>query len=72
MGAVPRKVQALKLMEAPVEKYGVDEADIEDKTAAIQIDECPRCHAKLRPVQDTGVLLCPTCGSRPFEQGGAR
>ena len=52
-----------------MEKYGVAE-EIEQTKEAQQTDnsKCPACKAILRDNNNTGVLLCPTCGSRPFEK----
>ena len=50
------------------EKYGVEELDPPaDKTAGDKA-VCPTCQAPLRPTTETGVLLCPSCGSKPFEK----
>lgn len=51
--------------EAQLEKLGVDESADEDleKEAA---DGCPACGAK--PVRHGNVLICPRCGSEPFEK----
>ena len=50
-----------------MEKYGVEEEPVGDKTAG-DADHCPACGALLRPVDQTGVSLCPDCGSKPFEK----
>lgn len=58
-----------------MEKYGVDEGEGEDdgdgaasaKLAAERTKKCPRCGGELRPREVTGVILCNTCGSAPFE-----
>jgi predicted RNA-binding Zn-ribbon protein involved in translation (DUF1610 family) len=49
-----------------VDKYGVEEVEPKDKTANDKAT-CPTCGKILRPQTDTGVLLCPSCGSAPFE-----
>lgn len=49
------------------EKYGVEEADEEAKTAAEGAQKCPSCGGELRPREVTGVLLCVKCGTKPFE-----
>ena len=47
-----------------IEKYGVDtEADEELEKKASQ--DCPKCGKK--PVLHGNVLMCPNCGSEPFE-----
>ena len=53
-----------------MDKFGVDEINDPDapKTGALTHKVCPACGAELRPVEDTGVLLCPRCGSKPFEE----
>ncbi len=62
-------------MRTPVtedtEKYGVEEEVDSSKTAAEGKNTCPRCSAELRPQAVTGVLLCPKCGSKPFEREGS-
>ena len=49
-----------------MEKFGVEELPEDTKTASTR-KLCPRCSTELRPVDETGVLLCPACGSKPFE-----
>lgn len=52
-----------------MDKFGVEEEDPPpNKTAADAPKECPACHTPLRPISETGVLLCPKCGSKPFEK----
>lgn len=49
-----------------MEKYGVTEQT--EKTAEPQdTGKCPDCGATLVDAEQTGVLLCPQCGSKPFE-----
>lgn len=51
-----------------MEKYGVDENVTPKKEAEHRKErKCPECDATLRDTQTTGVLLCPNCGTRPFE-----
>jgi len=50
-----------------MEKYGVDEEKVEDKTAEDK-SLCPTCGGKLRDAADTGVLICLKCGTAPFEK----
>lgn len=52
-----------------MEKYAVEEVVELPKTAAEQPSKplCPACGGVLRPRDMTGILLCPDCGSRPFE-----
>jgi len=49
-----------------LEKYGVVE-ETDTKVATADKPTCPKCGTALRPVEETGVLLCPKCGSQPFE-----
>lgn len=59
----------------PFEKYGVEENEEQVKSAEQRPHtisgrshiECPKCKRTLRPQDETGVLLCPACGSAPFE-----
>jgi ribosomal protein L37AE/L43A len=49
-----------------MEKYGVQEhsekvAEITDSTV------CPVCGSQLTDRDQTGVLVCPKCGTKPFE-----
>lgn len=54
-----------------MEKYGVDtnKKRRNDKNKDTKLAEeenvCPKCYAKLEA--DSGVTLCPNCGSEPFE-----
>ena len=48
-------------------KDGVDEDGSGTKTADAQQGHCPKCGAKLEPVDKTNVLKCPNCGTEPFE-----
>lgn len=50
-----------------MEKYGVEEADEDSKTASEESQKCPSCGGELRSKDVTGVLLCSKCGSKPFE-----
>jgi ribosomal protein L37AE/L43A len=50
-----------------MEKYGVTEQT--EKTAeAVESKKCPVCGSELVDVEQTGVYLCPQCGSKPFEE----
>jgi len=52
-----------------MEKYGVEqEIDVKTAQDAQGKKKCPSCCSVLRPSEHTGVLLCPTCGSKPFER----
>jgi uncharacterized Zn finger protein (UPF0148 family) len=51
-----------------MDKFGVEEIEPSGKVAQDKNDQsCPRCGAALRAKLETGVLLCPNCGSAPFE-----
>ncbi len=52
-----------------MEKYGV-QTDADTAKEAQQKDSpaCPECGETLCDNSNTGVLLCPNCGSRPFEK----
>ena len=47
-----------------MEKYGVVEEAPEEKTAQDKRC-CPSCGARLK--RHGGILICPNCGSLPFE-----
>lgn len=52
-----------------MEKYGVLIED-EPKTAqdkGQKTPRCPVCDKNLRPSVQTGVPVCPQCGTLPFE-----
>ena len=52
-----------------MEKYGVTEdAELEKEAKQGDKPRCPQCKTLLRDDSKTGVLLCPNCGSRPFEK----
>lgn len=52
-----------------MEKYGVNESVPQDKLAEVKAGErCPNCKALLADLAQTGVLLCPECGTEPFEK----
>ena len=54
-----------------MDKYGVDEEEPSpNKTTEDKPKQCPACKSPLRPIEDTGVLICPKCGSKPFEKAG--
>lgn len=49
-----------------MEKYGVEEDLPEEKEAGARTRRlCPDCNAVLK---DEGVLICPNCGTKPFEK----
>lgn len=55
-----------------MEKYGVSTGDDLVKTATEdKLKKCPICSTPVRPPDVTGVLLCPNCGTRPFEAGNS-
>lgn len=50
-----------------MEKYGVDEQDSQEKVAT-DANQCPECGSLLDSVDNTGVLKCRNCGTKPFER----
>lgn len=59
--------RAEKEVESKMEKFGVDEPDEEKVAEAKEIGKCPQCNAQLRDQAETGVVICPQCGTKPFE-----
>lgn len=54
-----------------MDKYAVEEDAEAGKTAAAKAPgACPICGAKLLNPETTNVLVCPKCGTRPFEAPG--
>jgi len=51
-----------------MDKYGVDEQVSEEKRAGLKTNRCPECNELLLDTDETGVLVCPKCGTRPFEE----
>ncbi len=52
-----------------MEKYGVEEQASHDKKAQDgERQRCPECDSPLLNPETTGVLVCPTCGTQPFEE----
>lgn len=51
-----------------MEKYGVEEEIVPGKTASEDPPCCPDCGTKLEDKLLTGILICPKCGSKPFEK----
>jgi DNA-directed RNA polymerase subunit RPC12/RpoP len=50
------------------EKFGVVEDGDGTKTAAAEKGLCPDCGSKLLPKDESNVLRCPKCGTKPFEK----
>lgn len=51
-----------------MQKYGVEES--EPKEAGEEKSNlCPSCGAVLEDSKETGVKICPNCGTKPFEGG---
>lgn len=48
-----------------MDKYGVDESQNEDMDKKAS-EGCPKCGAA--PQRHGNTLLCPNCGSEPFEK----
>lgn len=53
---------------AMIEKYGVDESSNQDpkKMEKAASEGCPKCGQKVQ--RHGNVILCPSCGSEPFEK----
>ncbi len=54
-----------------MEKYAVEENENSEEVKAAKYTgeaRCPKCTTPLRDTKETGVLLCPHCGSHPFEE----
>ena len=51
-----------------MEKFGVDEPVEEKIAAAKETGKCPQCNTVLRDQEETGVVICPNCGTKPFEK----
>ena len=50
-----------------MDKYGVEESS--EKTAEPKDgNKCPDCGTPLLDLEQTGILICPKCGSKPFEE----
>lgn len=52
------------------EKYGVlENPETVDKTAEEKTPRrCPDCNSVLVPSEQVNVLICPQCGTKPFER----
>lgn len=51
-----------------MEKFGVEEPVENEKVAeARDTKRCPICQSPLKDPTETGVLVCPQCGTKPFE-----
>ena len=52
------------------EKYGVlEDPNTVGKTAEDKKPQrCPECDSALVPSETVNVLVCPKCGTRPFER----
>jgi uncharacterized Zn finger protein (UPF0148 family) len=49
-----------------MEKFGVDESKNQERLEKMASQGCPECGAKLE--KHGSVILCPTHGSKPFEE----
>ena len=54
-------------MSEEMEKYGVDEGVDQENLEKKAAEGCPQCGAEL--TKQGSVLICPTHGTEPFEQG---
>lgn len=53
--------------EEGMQKYGVDEGVDQGALEKQAADGCPRCGREVNVAG--GVLVCPNCGTEPFEKG---
>lgn len=53
-------------MEFKMDKLGVDESVDDTAMEKAANEGCPRCGAKV--VREGQVLICPNCGTEPFEK----
>ena len=53
-----------------VEKYGVVEEFVKAGESGKE-NTCPICGLKLQDRDETGILICPVCGTKPFEETDA-
>lgn len=52
-----------------MEKYGVEEtSEKKAENDYTPTGACPQCKTPLRPIDETGVMVCPRCGTKPFEK----
>jgi len=49
-----------------MDKYGVDESVDQERLEKASAAGCPRCGAKVELHGD--LLVCPNCGTEPFEK----
>lgn len=56
------------MVDDEMDKYGVDESQDDAQLEKRANQGCPKCGGKLERHGTT--LLCPNCGSEPFEQDG--
>jgi DNA-directed RNA polymerase subunit RPC12/RpoP len=49
-----------------LEKFGVDESVNQEELEKKAAEGCPECGAKVE--RHGNVILCPNCGSAPFEK----
>lgn len=54
-------------MSEEMEKYGVSESSNQEKLEKSAAEGCPQCGAKV--TRHGSTLVCPRCGSEPFEKG---
>ena len=54
-----------------MEKYGVVEEFVKAGEAGKE-NTCPICGGPLQDRDETGILICPVCGTKPFEEQDAK
>lgn len=54
-----------------MEKYGVDEGVDQEKLEKQAAHGCPKCGSDKVTLHGT-VLVCPNCGTEPFEENKKR
>jgi len=50
-----------------MKKYGVEESEPKE-AGEEKSDFCPTCGMALENQAETGVRICPICGTKPFEE----
>lgn len=53
-----------------IEKFGVDEGTDQDALEKAAAEGCPKCGARCS--RQGNLLICPNCGTEPFERQSAK